>query len=187
VIHRATHRRVLPALVLGAGVLAACAGGGASGPSAGAGTAATPAAAAVRDGCPLEPDAVTAATGMTFTLRQTLTDRPLETLETVTADTTCVLTADEVRGAGGDPLVLRADVVSGPAVAELTAHFQRVCTGSGGTLSSSGGTTTCANRGGVQEGLVVEGDRAVEVSYVAVPQDRLAAVTASFDEVLALV
>jgi hypothetical protein len=155
-----------------------------------AGGAAAPAAAggAETTGCPLSVDALSSATGLTFELRKTEADHELETLPGVTA-LVCVFTSSDRPQAGGDPLVLRVDTVTGADAATVRDEFEKSCTRNGGTLGDSAvaGGKTCTSRGSTTEGSVASGDRTVDVYFVLVDATTAAQLTPAFDKILGAV
>jgi hypothetical protein len=170
----------------------AAAGCGSSGPT----TAGTPAAVApgapeaaaassAPGGCPLSAADLSSATGMTFELATTEPDRALETLPAVKA-LVCVFTSAEKVQAGGDPLVLRVDTVTGADASTVSAEFERSCTSNAGTVGDStvDDAQTCTSRGTTVEGNIDSGDRTVDVYFVNADNSTAAALTPTFDKVL---
>lgn len=169
---------LLPLLALTGVLLAGC--GSSAGPAEGGGAAAAPAAAA--DGCPIAVDDLSAATSLTWKLREKREDHPLETAESIKA-TVCLYTAADAPQ-DGDPLVLRADVVTGADAATVKDNFAKTCADNGGQVAKNG---TCERSGAVVEGLAGGGDRAVEVYLVNADKATAAKLTPSFPAILAAV
>jgi hypothetical protein len=153
-------------------------------PAAAGGPAATDDTAA----CPLDVDDLDSATGLTWTLGRSIADHPLETVDGVTADV-CVFTSADRPQMGGDPLVLRTDVVDGPQAARMRDEFASTCTGNGGTVAATSvdAATVCRSGGQAIEGQVAAGDRTVDVYVVAADQATASELTPSFEKVLAAV
>lgn len=177
--------RTLTALALAA-VLAACGSSTQAVPAPGPGAAP---ASAIASGCPLGVNALDAATSLTWELSDTRTDQPLETVDAV-AQTVCLFTAADSPQSGGDPLVLRVDVVTGADAATVRNAFTSSCTGNSGTVSSSAGAPgamVCMRAGAVVEGDISSGDRTVDVYLVNADAATAAALTPRFDDILAAV
>jgi len=139
--------------------------------------------------CAIDAADLSAATGMTWQLSATLTDHPLETMESVLA-TACLYTADDQRNEYGDPLTLRVDVVDGDDAVAVRNKFEESCTGNGGTVTPSAsaeGAAICDRDGSAQEGNVSSGGTSVDVYYSGVPRSLLSEVTSSFEQVLGTV
>jgi hypothetical protein len=139
--------------------------------------------------CPLDVDDLGSATGLTWTLGRSIADHPLETVDGVTADV-CVFTSADRPQMGGDPLVLRTDVVEGPQAARMRDEFASTCTGNGGTVATAASVdaaTVCRSGGQAIEGQVAAGDRTVDVYVVAADQATASELTPSFEKVLAAV
>jgi hypothetical protein len=140
-------------------------------------------------GCPLDVDDLDSATGLTWTLGRSVAGHPLETVDGVTADV-CVFTSADRPQLGGDPLVLRTDVVEGPQAARMRDEFASTCTGNGGTVAAAAsvdGATVCRSGGQAVEGQVAGGDRTVDVYVVAADEATATELTPSFEKVLAAV
>jgi hypothetical protein len=138
--------------------------------------------------CPLDVDDLDSATGLTWTLGRSIADHPLETVDGVTADV-CVFTSADRPQMGGDPLVLRTDVVDGPQAARMRDEFASTCTGNGGMVAAASveGASVCRSGGQAVEGQVATGDRTVDVYVVAADQATASELTPSFEKVLAAV
>ena len=154
-------------------VLAAAVGVGAAACGLVPGTAAPTVPAAEEVGVPAEPSCaidpadLSSATSMTWELAATLTDHPLETMESVLA-TACLYTASDERNEYGDPLTLRVDIVKGADAVAARNRFEESCTGNGGVVEPSAaadGAASCDRDGSVQEGNITSGDTSVDVYY----------------------
>ena len=152
-------------------------------PPAAAQQPAEPVAAGPADGCPLDVADLSAATSLTWELQQTLTDRPLETLPSVTA-TVCLFTSADSPQFGGDPLVLRVDAVDGADAGTLRNNFEQSCTGNGGAVEDSAGVARCRRDGSVVEGNVATDGRSIDVYLVNADAATATALTPGFDEIL---
>ena len=111
--------------------------------------------------CPLAASDLSSATSLSWELRRTEKDYPLETAEGLKA-TVCVFTTSDRPQFGGDPLVMRVDTISGPDAAKLRSNFERVCTENGGELApttAAEGAEVCRSRGSVTDGNIADGDR----------------------------
>lgn len=140
-------------------------------------------------GCPLEAADLSAATSLTWELRDTKVDYPLETAESLKA-TVCVFTAAEAPQFGGDPLVMRVDTVTGADAAALRSNFERTCTSNDGTVEPStatDGAEVCRRDSSVVEGDIVGSGRTVDVYLVNADTATAEKLTPSFDAVLAAV
>jgi hypothetical protein len=140
-------------------------------------------------GCPIAADELSSATGLTWTLRATEADHELETVDGVKA-TVCVFTSTDRPQAGGDPLVLRTDVVSGPDAAVVRTAYSGSCTGNGGEEVDSAaapGATICRSSGTVVEGAVTGAGRTVEVYVVSADKPTAMELTPKFEKILAAV
>jgi hypothetical protein len=186
-------RRVLAVLPLVLAVVACGAstttGSPAAAPAAAPDTATVAAGSPTDDGCPLAAADLSSATSLAWELRQTLTDHPLETLESVKA-TVCVFTAADSPQIGGDPLVLRVDTVTGADAAALRTNFQQNCTGNRGAVeesSAADGAAVCRRDGAVVQGNIAGDGRTVDVYLVNARTDTATSLTPSFDKVLAAV
>lgn len=186
-------RGVALRLVLGA-VIGLCAGCSLL-PGTASPAGPVPAAPAVADGgapaeasCAIDAGDLSAATGMTWEHRATLTDHPLETMESVLA-TACIYTADRF-DEFGDPLTLRVDTVEGSDAAAVRDQFAQTCAGAGGTVvpsTAADGAVVCDRDGSVQEGNVTSGDTSVDVYYPSVDRSLQGEITSSFEQVLGTV
>ena len=139
--------------------------------------------------CPLAASDLSSATSLSWELRRTEKDYPLETAEGLKA-TVCIFTTSDRPQLGGDPLVLRVDTISGPDAAKLRSNFERVCTENRGELAPSTaaeGAEVCRSRGSVTEGNIADGDRTVDVYVVNADTETATSLTSSFDAVLASV
>jgi hypothetical protein len=139
--------------------------------------------------CPLAAADISSATSLTWELRQTEAGRPLETLETVKADV-CVFTASDRPQAGGDPLVLRVDTVTGADAVKLRTNFEDNCTGYKGTVEDStaaDGAVVCRRDGSVVEGNIAGDGRSVDVYLVNADTDTATSLTPSFEKILSAV
>ena len=141
------------------------------------------------DECPLAATDISSATSLDWELRQTEAARPLETLETVKADV-CVFTAADRRQAGGDPLVLRVDTVTGADAAKLRTNFEDSCTGNQGKVEDStaaDGAALCRRAGATAEGNIAGGGRSVDVYLVNADTATATSLTPSFEKILSAV
>lgn len=147
------------------------------------------AGATAADGCPLTAEALSDATSLSWELQDTREDYPLETVDGVTA-TVCLFTAPDSPQAGGDPLVLRVDVVTGADAATVRTGFEESCTGNSGTVSDSpaaAGAKVCERDGAVVEGDIATGERTVEVYLVNADTATAETLTPTFEKVLAAI
>jgi hypothetical protein len=149
-----------------------------------------PAAPAAEEvSCAIDAADLSSATGMTWELSATLTDHPLETMESVLA-TACLYTAGDQRNEYGDPLTLRVDIVKGADAVAARNRFEESCTGNGGVLEPSAaadGAASCDRDGSVQEGNITTGDTSVDVYYPFVTRSLQREITSSFEQVLGAV
>jgi hypothetical protein len=179
------------AVVAGA-FLTACGGtdapGASAGPAASSGAAGGQGAKRPADGCPITVDMLGKATSLDWKLQEKRDDHQLETLESVKA-TVCLWTAADAPQAGGDPLVLRADIVTGGDAATVRKEFSDNCTEYGGKLgdSSGEGGTVCDRDGAVVEGLVGSDDRLVNVYLVNADKPTATKLSPAFGEILGAV
>jgi hypothetical protein len=149
--------------------------------------AAAAAAQGPTDGCPLAVADLATATALSWELRQTEADRPLETVESVKADV-CVFTSADRPQQGGDPLVLRVDTVAGADAATLRAKFEESCTGYRGAVEKSAaadGAEVCRRDGSVVEGNIACDDQAIDIYLVNADTDTAKSLTPSFEQILA--
>jgi hypothetical protein len=138
-------------------------------------------------GCPLTPDDLAQATSLTWELGEKKDDHPLETVESVTA-TVCVYTSADAPQAGGDPLVLRADIVAGPGAAVVRKSFTDTCAENGGEVrTSAAGAALCERSGVVVEGLIGGTDRVTDVYLVNADTATATNLTPAFEKILAAV
>jgi hypothetical protein len=140
-------------------------------------------------GCPLDAADLSTATSLTWELRDTKVDYPLETAESLKA-TVCVFTAADAPQFGGDPLVLRVDTISGADAAALRTNFERTCTSNDGKLEPStatDGAEVCRRDSSVVEGNIAGSGRTVDVYVVNADNATAKKLTPSFDDVLAAV
>jgi hypothetical protein len=150
------------------GTLAGSAGSGGSAGSAGG-------------DCPLTEAELSSATSLAWKHRETRKDHQLETVDSVKV-TACIFTAAEAAQVGGDPLVLRVDVV-GPKDADVVRkNFADNCTEFGGTQRAGGGGTMCDRSGTVVDGTI---GNLVVVEIVNADTETAAKLTPSFEKVLA--
>ncbi len=113
-----------------------------------------PAAGGEGGDCPLTVDELKSATSATWTQATTKKDHPLELLESVKV-TACIYTSDELKQEfGGDPLVVRVDVVSPQDAAQVRDQFRTSCTKNSGTERPAAGGTICEARGHTIEGVI---------------------------------
>jgi hypothetical protein len=122
-----------------------------------------------------------AATALSWKLSTTKKDLPLETMESVKV-TACVYTAAEAQQSGGDPLVLRVDVVDPKDAEVVRADFDSSCGRQGGTRRATAGGAVCD-----RDGVVVDGytGNLVLVLLVNADKEIAAKLTPSFEKVLA--
>lgn len=131
--------------------------------------------------CPVTEAELASATSLTWEEGTTRRDHQLETVESVTV-TACVFTSPDKQGMGGDPLVLRVDVVDPEDAETVRGAFSSTCAESGGTQSDAGSGTVCERDGAVVEGYT--GDL-VMVYLVNADQTTAASLTPSFEKLLA--
>ncbi|GAA4559048.1 hypothetical protein [Planotetraspora kaengkrachanensis] len=158
-------------------------GGGSGG---GATKGAATAAAKPSGGCPLTAESLSKTTSLTWELRETEENHPLETAESIKA-TVCLFTAADAPQQGSDPLALRADVVTGGDVATVRQAFTDSCSGFGGKERESGKGVVCERNKVVVEGLVEGGGRLVNVYLVNADTPTATKLTPVFDQILASV
>lgn len=150
-------------------------------------SATTPPSSASPSGdCPISAAALSTATSLHWELRERREDHPLETAESVKA-TVCIFTAAHAPQLGGDPLVLRTDVVTGADAPAERQRFADTCAESGGATVASGGGTACARDGVVVEGIKGEGDRLVSVYLVNADSSTATQLTPAFAGILTAV
>jgi len=153
-------------------------------------SASAPAAGSASDGaCPLSADDLSSATSLSWDLSDTRTDHPLETQDAVRA-TVCTFTTSDHPQSGGDPLVLRVDMVTGADAETAHGAFERTCTGNGGTVNDSvaaAGAQVCQRDGTVVEGAISGIGRTVNVYLVNADTTTKTRFTRSFDEILGAV
>ncbi|MBF8194521.1 hypothetical protein ITP53_54480 [Nonomuraea sp. K274] len=141
------------------------------------------------DDCPLTAEALTKATALNWELREKKEDHPLETAESIKA-TVCLYTAADAPQRGSDPLVMRADVVTGADAAAVRKDFSDTCTEYGGKVRSSAspeGAVVCDRDGSVVEGVIGSDDRVVSVYLGNADKATAAKLTPAFDQILAAV
>jgi hypothetical protein len=160
-----------------------------AGPASVPPAASAPAADSAGAGCPLSADDLSSATSLSWDNSDTRTDHPLETQDAVTG-TTCLFTAPDHPQSGGDPLVLRVDVVTGADAETVHSAFERTCTQNGGRVTDSVaavGARVCQRDGTVVEGTVSGSGRTVDVYFVNADTTTATRLTQSFDEILGAV
>jgi hypothetical protein len=131
--------------------------------------------------CPLTAEELSSATSLSFKQEETRKDHPLETLESVKV-TACIYTAAEAKQAGGDPLVVRVDVVPAKDTGTVKQNFASTCTEFGGKERAAGGGTVCERNGSVVDGVI---GNLVVVSIVNADKDVAVKLSPSFGKVLA--
>jgi hypothetical protein len=162
------------ALVALIGVVAGC------GPGTNQAGSGQPAGSAGGD-CPLTEAELSSATSLAWKRRETKKDHQLETLDSVKV-TACVFTAAEAVQSGGDPLVLRVDVVDPKDASAVRKDFSANCTDFGGTERAGGGGTMCDRSGTVVDGTV---GNLVVVEIVGADKETAVQLTPAFEKVLA--
>jgi hypothetical protein len=138
-------------------------------------------------GCPLSAEDLSSASGLSFELRDTREDHPLETVEA--KGQVCVYTSSDRPQAAGDPLVLRVDTVTGAGADVLQSGFAATCVQAGGRLENADveGARVCDRSDSVTEGEIVGVDRTVDVYFVVVDRETAAVITPKFGQILAAV
>ncbi|WP_204073338.1 hypothetical protein [Planotetraspora phitsanulokensis] len=184
--------RILITVIAGT-FLAGCGSTGTSGDAATSGGSGTSAAGSTgdsaakpTDGCPLSAESLTKATSLTWKLEEKEENHPLETAESIKA-TVCLFTSPDALQQGGDPLAMRADVVTGGDVATVRQAFTDSCTGFGGKERESGKGVVCERNKVVVEGLVEGGGRLVNVYLVNADTATATKLTPVFDKIIASV
>jgi hypothetical protein len=177
---------MVAAVLCAGGLVAGCGSGenqAGSGQSTGGGGvgATTGVGGATGGDCPVTEAELSSATSLSWEHGDTLKDHPLETMESVKV-TVCVFTAPEAVQMGGDPLVLRVEVVDPKDADTLRKKFSSTCTKFGGTERAAGGGTVCEGDGRVVEGHI---GNLVIVYFVNANKDTAAKLTPSFEKVLA--
>jgi hypothetical protein len=131
--------------------------------------------------CPLTEAELASATSLSWQMGTTKRDHPLETMESVKV-TACVFTAPDKQGMGGDPLVLRVDVVGARDAGAVRDNFASTCADLGGTQREAGSGTVCDRNGSVVEGYT---GNLVMVYLVNADRGTAASLSPSFDKLLA--
>lgn len=138
-------------------------------------------------GCPLSVEDLSKATALTWQLRERKDNHPLENAESIKA-TVCLYTTADAPQDASDPLVLRADVVTGKDAATIRKDFTDTCTEFGGQVSPSASApdaVVCTRDGSVVEGIVGDDARVVNVYFVNADKTTATKLTPGFDKVLA--
>lgn len=131
--------------------------------------------------CPLTEAELSSATSLAWKHRETKKDHQLETLDSVKV-TACVFTAAEAVQLGGDPLVLRVDVVDAKDADVVRKNFSADCTDFGGSERAGGGGTMCDRNGTVVDGTI---GNLVVVEIVNADTKTAGQLTPSFEKILA--